>query len=118
MLIEMWRCPTCPSCHYRPWTTCPRCQPKERYEEQEKFAASALEARPMSLFNYSFSMLVLVEGKDGQPFYAMVRDARHFIEGEWQGSTDKLISDLNKVKEENRDLLVENARLRRRLEGK
>lgn len=118
MQIEIWRCPTCPMCHYRPWTTCSRCQPKERYEEQERFLSVAAEARPMALVHYAATMLVIAETSEGTPFYVRVRDAAHFIEGEWQGSQDKLISDLTKVKEENRELLIENAQLRRRLEKK
>ena len=57
-----------------------------------------------ALYFWRDGKVIGVEGR----FYAIFRNRTH----------DQLVADLTKVETENRDLLAENARLRRRLEGK
>lgn len=117
-VLEAWRCHACLTCYVKPFTTCEKCAPVARHAEVESFRAQAISARPIAHCFYTMGIIgVTIDGK-----YVLLRDALQFarfdVPEEYRQRTDKLVADLTKTKEENKELLVENAKLRRELERK
>lgn len=96
---------------------CPRCCEEERRDrilafldirEQERSIVEIEELRELAHRSRFF-----VDDKG-----VLYRFKVRYPEGAARGIREDFIGDLTRLKEENKDLLIENARLRRKLEGK
>jgi hypothetical protein len=111
VIIEVWKC-ECGRTLERPWTTCFRCQPEARRVEADAFREQAREARILDVDRYSDGLIA----RTSEGIIVWVRDAGLTMRMCGTTSREDLVSTSMRLKDENRELLVENARLRRALE--
>ena len=112
MIIEVWKC-ECGMTLERPWTTCFRCQPEARKVEAQAFHEQAREARILDVDRYADGLLA----RTAEGIIVWVRDAGLTMRMCGASSREDLVSTSMRLKDENTELLAENARLRRRLDG-
>lgn len=97
---------------------CPQCQKDEHRAELRKFRARAIDAVPISLDHYSDALVAWVSPETAADAdqVVRVRDAGIFMRMHLPAKRDELVADAMRLRDENRNLLVENATLRRQLE--
>src|SRR4051812_39661161 len=105
MMIELVKCEACRMTWLSPFKICPRCKPRERYEEEEIMRSSARPARGIAMDRCTMSLLAVLE--DGS--FVNIRDAYHIVRDGVYESRDDLIRDLTATKKELTEVLAENA---------
>ncbi len=112
MQITITRCDGCSGATASPLTVCRNCDPRGAHEEQVRMSESAEEARAIFAENYAMGLVAMT----ASGALVRVRDADIVMRCGLARSREDLIGEVNKSKSENRELLVENATLRRALE--
>ncbi len=110
MIINVWRC-ECGMSHEDPWTSCFRCDPEKRRTEAEAFRARAIEARILDVTAYDELVARTADG-----LVIRMRDAGMALRCRGAQSREEVVTQAMALKDENKELLAENARLRRQLE--
>ena len=111
MILKTKQCENCRRVNVEPIVACPRCQRSEYHAEIAAARDTACEAHAVAVDPYSGGLLAW----DGDRWIA-IRDARIVLMCGDQTNTDKLVKEAMQLRDENKELLVENARLRRSLE--
>lgn len=109
-MIELWKC-DCGITHERPWTTCFRCNADGRRKEAEGFRAIAVEARILEVTPYGDLVVNTADNRT-----VRIRDAGISLRCGEARSKEDLVTTSMRLKDENKELLVENAKLRRQIE--
>lgn len=111
MNIEVWQC-ACGMHHERPWMTCFRCNPEGHRTEAAVFREASVEARLLDIDPYSDGILARTEAG----IIVRVRDVGLALRLGGTRSREELVTKAQLLADENKELLVENAKLRRSLE--
>lgn len=114
--ISLHKCDACGLCFEGPITVCRKCNPREYGDQIRSMENVAIEVRPFAIVPWrGRGGGVLMRGAYGDVY--MASDMHWFIADEGQGRKhEEVVSDAMKLREERKELLVENAELRRRLE--
>lgn len=112
MIVNFYKCETCRYTQRDPLVACPNCQRGEHQAEIAALRAKAVDALPCFVDGYSDSLVAWC----GDGRIVRVLDAGMFLRCHEPTKRDTLVADATKLRDENRELLAENARLRRALE--
>ncbi len=119
MMVELDTCSSCMSSRQRPAacppTPCPKCEPREYWQAIDVTVEKGGPRVDLMLYGPPFDRLqqeYTLADNDGR-FYRF--RAPHVMSAAMRDAHEKLVTELQKLREENRDLLAENARMQKRL---
>jgi hypothetical protein len=111
MHITLWACTKCDSSYTLPQTVCRVCDRPAWLDEQRRFRDDAVDLLAMNVDMYNDSFLFW----DGERFF---RCSGQNLRTASAGRARDLGGECQRLQDELRDVLAENARMRRKLEGK